>query len=102
MKMEPRSESEIIERVQAIIEKDIRPYIEGDGGQIDFIRYAESVVYVQLSGACVGCPSSAITLKAGVERAIRRRVPEVKAVELDSMEPVDIAGTPEQPATISI
>ncbi len=100
--MEPRSDSEIIERVQGIIEKDIRPYIEGDGGQIDFIRYEENVVYVQLSGACVGCPSSAITLKSGVERAIRRRVPEVKAVELDGADPLDRAGSPEQPAVIRI
>lgn len=99
---EPRTEQQIIDRVMEIIEKDVRPYIESDGGQIDFIRYTESVVYVQLSGACVGCPSSAITLKSGIERAIRRRVPEVKAVELDDVDPIDLPGTPSNPAIIHL
>lgn len=90
--------------MKSIIENDVRPYIESDGGQIDFIRYSDSVVYVQLSGACVGCPSSAITLKSGVERAIRRRVPEVSAVELEieDLDASDLEGTPARPTTIRI
>src|SRR4051794_35772600 len=79
---EPTPLETILSRIKSIIENDVRPYIEMDGGRIDFVRYESEVVYVQLSGACVGCPASALTLKGGVERQIRRRVPEVRAVEL--------------------
>lgn len=75
----------VIERVKQIIENDVRPYIEMDGGTIEFIRYEENIVYVRLAGACGTCPSSTLTLKGGVERAIRRRVPEVRAVEMDGL-----------------
>jgi NFU1 iron-sulfur cluster scaffold homolog, mitochondrial len=78
----------IIEQVKSIIENDVRPYIEMDGGTIEFIRYEESVVYVQLAGACSTCPSSTLTLKGGVERAIRRRIPAVRAVELEGADPM--------------
>jgi Fe-S cluster biogenesis protein NfuA len=84
----------IISRIKSIIENDVRPYIEMDGGRIDFVRYESEVVYVQLSGACVGCPASALTLKGGVERQIRRRVPEVRAVELHVEIPDDACGNP--------
>jgi Fe-S cluster biogenesis protein NfuA len=79
----------VIERIQQIIDNDVRPYIEMDGGTIEFIRYEENVVYVRLAGACGTCPSSTLTLKGGVERAIRRRIPEVRAVEMDGLAPLD-------------
>jgi len=73
----------VINRVKQIIDNDVRPYIEMDGGTIEFIRYEDNVVYVKLAGECSTCPSSSLTLKGGVERAIRRRIPEVRAVEMD-------------------
>ena len=67
-------------RVAAVIEK-IRPYIQGDGGDIEFVDLDENnAVHVRLRGACSGCPSAAMTLKMGVERAIKQHVPEITEV----------------------
>ncbi len=60
---------------------EIRPFIQSDGGDIEFIKYEDDVVYVKLSGACQGCQMAHITLKEGVETAIKNEVPSVKAVE---------------------
>jgi len=86
---EATQQAAVIERVQQIIQDDVRPYIEMDGGAIEFLRYENNVVYVRLTGACESCPSSTLTLKGGVERAIRRRIPEVKAVEMDGMQSLE-------------
>lgn len=51
-----------------------------DGGDIEFIKYEDRIVYVKLHGACVHCPVSMITLKLGVEEALRAELPEVKEV----------------------
>jgi Fe-S cluster biogenesis protein NfuA len=67
-------------RVAAVIEK-IRPYIQGDGGDIELVDVdANNAVHVRLRGACSGCPSAAMTLKMGVERAIKQQVPEITEV----------------------
>lgn len=70
------------EKVKAIIEKDIKPYIEADGGKIQLKTIEDGVVYVALSGACAGCPGAAMTLKGGVERILRSKLEEVKSVKL--------------------
>ncbi|KON32256.1 NifU family protein [Candidatus Bathyarchaeota archaeon] len=61
--------------------EEIRPRIQADGGDIELVAVENGVVKVRLRGACVGCPMSALTLKQGVERAIKNNVPEVKSVE---------------------
>ncbi len=58
----------------------IRPYLEEDGGDIKVVDIIDNVVRVQLLGACVGCPMSEMTMKAGVEQAIKNAVPEIKKV----------------------
>jgi Fe-S cluster biogenesis protein NfuA len=68
--------------IARIINEDVRPWIEIDGGRIEFVRYENGIVYVRLGGACRGCPATALTLKAGVERRIREKVPEVRGVEM--------------------
>jgi Fe-S cluster biogenesis protein NfuA len=69
------------ERVQAVLQL-LRPMIQSDGGDVEFIEFtSEGIVKVRLLGACIGCPSSAITLKAGIERNLRAHIPEVKSVE---------------------
>jgi Fe-S cluster biogenesis protein NfuA len=69
------------QRVQIIINQ-LRPLIQSDGGDLELIEVTEQgVVRVRLHGACVGCPSSNVTLKMGIERNIREKVPEVTAVE---------------------
>jgi Fe-S cluster biogenesis protein NfuA len=61
--------------------EEIRPKIQADGGDIELVAIENGVVKVRLKGACVGCPMSALTLKQGVERTIKNKVPEVKSVE---------------------
>lgn len=70
----------IRERVLKTLEK-VRPYLQSDGGDIEFIEITDDMsVKVRLKGACYGCPFSLQTLKAGVEQAIMRDVPEIKRV----------------------
>jgi Fe-S cluster biogenesis protein NfuA len=67
------------ERVRAVIES-FRPYIQADGGDIEFVGVENNVAQVRLQGACVGCPHAAMTLQAGVERHLKERVPEITGV----------------------
>ena len=60
---------------------EIKPQIQADGGDIDLVAIEDNIVKVRLRGACVGCPMSALTLKAGVERIIKQKVPEIESVE---------------------
>ena len=79
---EPRStpDKPLRERVAAVLDK-IRPLIQSDGGDIELIDVdADGVVSVRLHGACIGCPSAAMTLSMGVERTLKSQVPEVTAV----------------------
>ncbi|GJQ63434.1 MAG: NifU family protein [Melioribacteraceae bacterium] len=60
----------------------IRPYLKADGGDVELVNVSEEgVVEVRLMGACVGCPMSQMTLRAGVERALMREVPGIRRVE---------------------
>lgn len=69
------------EKVQEILEK-IRPQLQADGGDVELVGVTEdSVVQVRLQGACAGCPMSQMTLKNGIEQALKKEVPEVKSVE---------------------
>lgn len=68
-------------RVQEVLDK-LRPYIQRDGGDVEFVEMFDGgVVRVRLLGACGSCPSSTITLKAGIERALMEEIPEVREVE---------------------
>lgn len=70
----------IKERVLKALER-VRPYLQSDGGDIEFVDITEDMtVKVKLTGACHGCPYSVQTLKAGVEQAILKEVPEIKRV----------------------
>jgi len=74
----------VVEELKPRIEKaldSIRPYLKNDGGNIELIEISdEMIVKVKLTGACDGCPFSMLTLKAGVESAIRKEVPDIKQV----------------------
>ncbi|MEN8194664.1 MAG: NifU family protein [Bacteroidota bacterium] len=60
----------------------VRPYLKADGGDVELVDIKENgIVEVRLTGACVGCPMSQMTLRAGIERALMRDVPEIKRVE---------------------
>ena len=69
------------EKVEKIL-TSIRPYLQADEGDIELINITETgIVEVKLLGACVGCPLSLMTLRAGVERALMKEIPEIRRVE---------------------
>ena len=70
----------LVDRVQNVLAA-LRPAVQQDGGDLEFVGVDENgVVSVRLRGACVGCPSSPITLKLGIEQHLRHQVPEVREV----------------------
>ncbi len=73
--------SESVEKKVQDALAEIRPRIQADGGDIELVSIKNNVVQVKLRGACSGCPMSAITLRQGVERLIKERVPEITKVE---------------------
>ncbi|MBW7951066.1 MAG: NifU family protein [Chitinophagales bacterium] len=73
-------DSDIVKRVKELLENYVKPAVEMDGGAIQFKSYNNGVVNVILQGSCSGCPSSMITLKAGIEGMMKRMIPEVKEV----------------------
>lgn len=73
--------SEKIEnRVKKALEQ-VRPQLQADGGDIDYVGFDNGIVKVKLKGACSGCPMSAMTLQLGVENLLKKQIPEVKKVE---------------------
>ncbi len=68
------------EKIQEVINK-IRPMLQADGGDVELVDVEDGVVKVRLQGACAGCPMSQITLKNGIERFLKKEIPEVKSVE---------------------
>lgn len=71
----------VTERVAQVLDR-IRPAVQADGGDIELLEVTDrGAVRVRLHGACVGCPSSSLTLKMGIERNLRDHVPEVRSVE---------------------
>ena len=74
-------ESEINVKIRSVLEEYIKPAVEQDGGHISFQSFDAGVVKVLLQGSCSGCPSSTVTLKAGIENLLKRLVPEVETVE---------------------
>ncbi len=79
----------LLERVEAALDT-IRPYLETDGGNVSVAEITpDNVVKLQLLGACGSCPMSIMTLKAGIEQAIKKAVPEVTAVEALNLTDID-------------
>lgn len=77
--------SEIEIRIQQILHDYVRPAVEQDGGAIDYRSFDNGIVTVELRGSCSGCPSSTITLKAGIEGLLKRMVPEVEEVVAEAL-----------------
>ena len=80
-----KEDSEDVQKIKEILEKDIQPAVAMDGGFIEFVSYKNGIVSLKLQGACSGCPSSAYTLKQGIESRLQQFVPGIKeVVDLDS------------------
>ena len=73
-------DTDVVQRIKALLEDHVKPAVEMDGGAIQFKDYHDGVVTVMLQGSCSGCPSSMITLKAGIEGMMKRMIPEVSEV----------------------
>ncbi len=75
------ADADIIDQIKDLIETRVRPAVAQDGGDIVYRGYKDGTLFLGMQGACAGCPSSAITLKRGIESLIRHYVPEVETVE---------------------
>jgi Fe-S cluster biogenesis protein NfuA len=78
---EDPADAEIVEQIKELLETRVRPAVAQDGGDIVYRGYKAGTLFLAMQGACAGCPSSAVTLKRGVENLIRHYVPEVETVE---------------------
>jgi Fe-S cluster biogenesis protein NfuA len=73
-------DSEAVVKIKQILAQSIKPVVEMDGGNIEYRSFEDGIVTLALKGSCSGCPSSTLTLKAGIENLLKRMVPEVKEV----------------------
>lgn len=78
--MDDPNDSPIVRQIKQILRDEISPAVAMDGGQIRFDRFENGRVYLQMQGACSGCPSSAYTLKEGIEVRLKERIPEIQEV----------------------
>jgi Fe-S cluster biogenesis protein NfuA len=73
-------DTDVVKRIKELLESYVKPAVEMDGGAIQFKSYHDGIVNLMLQGSCSGCPSSIITLKAGIEGMMKRMIPEVREV----------------------
>ena len=69
-----------MDKITAIVDRTIRPALEGDGGGLELVDFKDNVLTIRYQGACCGCPGAAMTMRAGIERILKERVPEVNEV----------------------
>ncbi len=79
------NDSETVKKIKGILDEYIRPAVEQDGGAIVFHSFHDGIVKVHLQGSCSGCPSSTVTLKAGIQNLLTRMLPEVKEVQAEGV-----------------
>lgn len=77
---EGAGDPEAVRQIKAILDEKVRPAVAQDGGDVVFHSFEEGIVYLHMQGACAGCPSSAMTLKHGIENLLKYYVPEVLEV----------------------
>ena len=83
--LENSNDSDIVKQIKELLDTRVRPAVAMDGGDIIYDSYKDGIVYLQMQGACSGCPSSTATLKMGIENMLKHYVPEVKEVR-----PIDV------------
>ncbi|MDD3030016.1 MAG: NifU family protein [Alphaproteobacteria bacterium] len=76
----PLADSDVVVQIRDLLDHKIRPALAQDGGDVSFKKFEDGIVYLSLKGACAGCPSATLTLKAGVEALLRHYIPEVLEV----------------------
>jgi len=70
----------MIEQIKEILNQ-IRPFLQRDGGDLEFVKYEDNIVYVRLQGHCAGCPGAQMTIKGVVQQILQEKLPEIEAVE---------------------
>lgn len=75
------SDSPLIRRIKDVLARDIRPVVALDGGDVVFAKFDDGILSLQMKGSCAGCPSSAATLKEGIEVRMKEMIPEIKEVQ---------------------
>lgn len=78
------TEEETISKIKELL-NTIRPYLQMDGGDIEFIKYKDKFVYIKLSGACVHCGFQDITIKDGIEEMLKSEIPDLEGVIVDEL-----------------
>ena len=76
-----KKDLEIVKQINDLLDERIKPAVAQDGGDISFVKIDDGIVYLELRGACSGCPSSTITLKSGIENMLKYYIPEIVSVE---------------------
>ena len=76
-----KKDLEIVKKINELLDERIKPAVAQDGGDISFVKLKKGVVFLELRGACSGCPSSTITLKSGIENMLKYYIPEIESVE---------------------
>lgn len=77
---EDPNDPEIVKNIKAVLNREIRPVVALDGGDIVFHKYQDQILYIHMRGACAGCPSSTATLQEGIEVRMKELFPEIKEV----------------------
>jgi Fe-S cluster biogenesis protein NfuA len=75
------ADSETVSTIKELLDTRVRPAVAQDGGDITFHGFRDGIVYLQMKGACAGCPSSTATLKHGIENLLKHFIPEIKEVQ---------------------
>jgi len=78
---EDPNDSDIVKQIKELLETRVRPAVAMDGGDIIYDSFEDGIVYLQMQGACSGCPSSTATLKMGIENMLKHYIPEVQEVK---------------------
>ncbi|MCH9680894.1 MAG: NifU family protein [Deltaproteobacteria bacterium] len=76
----------MVDRVKEVLD-ECRPMVQADGGDIELLDVQDNVVHVQLTGNCVGCPSSQATLRQGIERRLKARIPQLSGIASPQLTP---------------
>jgi Fe-S cluster biogenesis protein NfuA len=74
------NDSDVVKKIKELLDTKVRPAVAMDGGDIIFNNYNEGIVFLQMQGACQGCPSSTATLKMGIENMLKHYIPEIREV----------------------
>lgn len=79
------NDDDVVKRIKEILENYVKPAVEMDGGAIQFLSFEKGILNLKMHGACSGCPSSMRTLKEGIEKIMKQKIPQVKEVVAETL-----------------